>query len=99
MPPGLQVAGISRHRRGNAMDHMPHKRRRQDSELVRQLKERVKKGNLPYFDPLVDGRHLHFEHALSLHYGGFKVGVLVRELGVQRASWCEYHCTYIHARV
>jgi len=46
---------------------------REDSERVRKLKERVKAGNLAYFDPLVDSRLAEFDHALAQHYPGFKV--------------------------
>jgi len=42
------------------------------SERIRQLQERVKAGNLPYFDPLADGRALEYDRALAHHYGGFK---------------------------
>ena len=46
------------------------------SERIRQLKERVKAGNLPYFDPLADGRALEYDRALAHHYGGFKARAL-----------------------
>lgn len=49
------------------------KRQREESLRVQRLKERVKQGNLPCLDPLVDGKLLEFDKALVLHYKGFKV--------------------------
>jgi hypothetical protein len=49
------------------------KRQREESLRVQRLKERVKQGNLPCLDPLVDGKLLEFNKALVLHYKGFKV--------------------------
>ena len=49
------------------------KRQREENLRIQRLKERVKQGNLPCLDPLVDGKLLEFDQALVLHYKGFKV--------------------------
>ena len=52
---------------------MMGKRKREETERIKRLKELVKAGNLPYFDPLVDGKLSEFDRALSEYYQGFKV--------------------------
>ena len=54
---------------------MGRKRKRQleDNDRVRLLHERVKQGNLNYFDPLVDGKLIEFSSTLQRCYKGFKV--------------------------
>ena len=55
---------------------MKRSRGYEERERIRRLQERVRAGNLPYFDPLADGRPLEFERALARHYGGFQARAL-----------------------
>jgi hypothetical protein len=44
-----------------------------ESDRIKLLKERVRAGNLPFHDPLVDGKLTEYRRALSQHYRGFEV--------------------------
>ena len=76
---------------------MKRSRGYEERERIRRLQERVRAGNLPYFDPLADGRPLEFERALARHYGGFQARAL-REGGRERARGREGGRESAHAR-
>ena len=46
---------------------------RADGERIKMLKERVKAGNLPFHDPLLDGNLQEYRRVLSQKYRGFEV--------------------------
>ena len=64
--------GTAGKRRQEAVDVVENSQR-VDSERIKMLKERVKAGNLPFHDPLVDGNVDGYRRVLSQSYKGFEV--------------------------